>query len=93
VSDSRVGVASVTGTYLKDASKPDGDACREDGTLKDASEMEWPNSPSQTNFENPADLDSNADRADSELSYLSFTKEKKKKARHLRRRRLGHSDD
>lgn len=27
--------------------KPDGEACREDGTLKDASELEWPNSPSE----------------------------------------------
>ena len=33
----------------KDYSKPDGDACRDDGTLKDASEMEWPNSPSDSN--------------------------------------------
>jgi hypothetical protein len=30
---------------LKDSSKPDGEACNEDGTLKDAEEMEWPNSP------------------------------------------------
>jgi hypothetical protein len=30
-----------------DTSKPVGDACREDGTLKDASEMEWPESPTQ----------------------------------------------
>jgi hypothetical protein len=33
-------------TFLKDSSKPDGDACRDDGTLKDASELDWPNSPS-----------------------------------------------
>lgn len=33
----------------KDWTKPDGDACRPDGTLKDASEMEWPNSPSDLN--------------------------------------------
>ena len=33
----------------KDYSKPDGEACRDDGTLKDASEMEWPNSPSDSN--------------------------------------------
>jgi hypothetical protein len=31
---------------LKDRDMPDGDACRPDGTLKDASELEWPNSPS-----------------------------------------------
>ena len=28
---------------------PEGDAVRVDGTLKDASEMEWPNSPSDLN--------------------------------------------
>ena len=31
---------------FKDRTKPDGDACQLDGTLKDASEMDWPNSPS-----------------------------------------------
>ena len=35
-------------TYLKDASKPDGEACRDDGTLKDAHEIEWLHSPSQS---------------------------------------------
>jgi hypothetical protein len=56
-SSSRIGGASgsssmiggASGTYFKDASKPDGDACREDGTLKDASEMDWPDSPSEPN--------------------------------------------
>ena len=33
-------------------SKPDGDACRDDGTLKDVSKMEWPNSPSDSNLHN-----------------------------------------
>jgi len=32
-----------------DTSKPVGDACRVDGTLKDASEMEWPDSPTEQN--------------------------------------------
>jgi hypothetical protein len=33
---------------LKDASRPwEGEACNADGTLKDASEMQWVNSPSQ----------------------------------------------
>jgi len=32
----------------KDKTKPDGDACRPDGTLRDASEMEWPQSPSDS---------------------------------------------
>jgi hypothetical protein len=34
-------------THLKDPTKPGGDACREDGTLKDATEMIWLNSPSE----------------------------------------------
>ena len=29
---------------------PDGDACRPDGTLKDASEMQWPDSLSERNL-------------------------------------------
>jgi len=32
-----------------DKSKPVGDACRKDGTLKDASKMDWPNSPTKYN--------------------------------------------
>lgn len=32
-------------TYTRDMTKPVGDACRNDGTLKDASEMVWPDSP------------------------------------------------
>jgi hypothetical protein len=34
--------------HLKDASKPNGEACGDNGTLKDASEMEWVHSPSQS---------------------------------------------
>ena len=34
-------------THHKDASKPDGEACHEDGTLKDVSEITWLHSPSQ----------------------------------------------
>jgi hypothetical protein len=34
--------------HLKDASKPDGEACGDDGTLKDASEIKWVHSPSQS---------------------------------------------
>ena len=40
----------------KDYSKPDGEACRDDGTLKDASKLEWPNSPSDINT-GPFNLD------------------------------------
>ena len=36
----------------KDYSKPDGDASQDDGTLKDVSKMEWPNSPSDSNLHN-----------------------------------------
>jgi len=32
---------------MRDASKPDGEACNADNTLKDASEIEWFHSPSQ----------------------------------------------
>ena len=32
-----------------DKSKPEGDACRKDGTLKDASELDWPDSPTEYN--------------------------------------------
>ena len=32
-------------TYLRNMTKPVGDACRDDGTLKDANEMVWPNLP------------------------------------------------
>jgi hypothetical protein len=32
-----------------DTSKPVGDACRDDGTLKDAKEMDWLNSPTENN--------------------------------------------
>jgi hypothetical protein len=32
-------------TYLRDMAKPVGDACRADGTLKDANEMVWVTSP------------------------------------------------
>ena len=34
-------------TYMRDMTKPVGDACRDDGTLKDANELEWPESPSE----------------------------------------------
>jgi hypothetical protein len=37
---------STSRTHSKDTSRPVGDACRDDGTLKDASEMEWLNLPS-----------------------------------------------
>jgi hypothetical protein len=34
-------------TYMRDMTKPVGDACRDDGTLKDADELEWPDSPTE----------------------------------------------
>jgi len=33
--------------HLKDASKPNSEACHEDGMLKDATEITWLHSPSQ----------------------------------------------
>ena len=42
-----VGNSDNSEQFFKDGMMPDGDACRPDGTLKDASEMEWPNSPSE----------------------------------------------
>ena len=49
-SESSSGLEGAGQNYFKDSSKPDGDACCEDSTLKDVSEMEWPNSPSETDF-------------------------------------------
>lgn len=34
-------------TYMRDMTKPVGDACHDDGTLKDADELVWPESPSE----------------------------------------------
>lgn len=45
-----------TEQMFKDITMPDGDACRPDGTLKDADEMEWPNSPSEGNLPEPTQL-------------------------------------
>jgi hypothetical protein len=42
------GVGNLGGDRVfKDGKMPDGDACRPDGTLKEANEMEFPNSPSE----------------------------------------------
>lgn len=59
---------------FKDSSKPDGDACRDDGTLKDASELEWPNSPSDSQAANNSFDDSDyvmetLDRLNEEVSH------------------------
>jgi hypothetical protein len=37
---------------MRDASKPSGEACNADNTLKDASEIEWIHSPSQAAIQN-----------------------------------------
>jgi len=34
----------ITTSRSKDESKPDGEACNKDGTLKEASEMDWKSS-------------------------------------------------
>jgi hypothetical protein len=47
--------------HLKDSTKPDGEACNTDGTLKDASELQWPDSPTQPmTLELPNVLDTEA---------------------------------
>ena len=38
--------------FFKKPSKPDSDVCHDDGTLKDASELEWPDSPSDIEASN-----------------------------------------
>ena len=80
MSESSSGIESASNNYFKDFSKLDGDACREDGTLKDASEMEWLNSPSETNFRDDSNLDDDSRREASEnsISYQPLSKGKKK---------------
>ena len=86
MSESSSGIESAGNNYLKDFSKPDGDACREDGTLKDASEMEWPNSPSETDFQDDSNLDndSHCDASEDSISYQPLSKGGKKEACYLR---------
>ena len=50
---SGVGKLGNTEQILKDRNMPDGDACRPDGTLKDASELSFLNSPSDTTVNLP----------------------------------------
>jgi hypothetical protein len=71
LSDKSSGSNEKGKTYEKDITKPDGDACNEDGTLKDASELEWPDSPTapiafgfQDGYDSDSGLeDNNASRA------------------------------
>ena len=42
-------VLKIDTEVLHDATKPIGDACNADGTLKDASEIDWLHSPSDEN--------------------------------------------
>jgi hypothetical protein len=51
-----VGEPGYAETFFKDTTKPDGDACRPDGTLKNASEISWLNSPSDDNNIHMSDL-------------------------------------
>ena len=54
---------------LKDVAKPNGEACNTDGTLKDAQDIEWQNSPSELTpppcLVMKQVLDDNEDRANS----------------------------
>jgi hypothetical protein len=68
----RVSHINATGKiFLKDPSKPDGDACHDDGTLKDASELEWPDSPSDIKASNNTfdDYAMDYDRLNEEVSH------------------------
>lgn len=61
-------------------SKPVGDACRKDGTLKDASEIEWFNSPTEYN------------RSLLEDSYLEFPSSPSKSGTKGKRKRVESND-
>ena len=50
---SGVGRLGNTERVFKDRNMPDGDACRPDGTLKEASELSFPNSPSDATINLP----------------------------------------
>jgi len=56
-------------TYSRDMTKPVGDACRDDGTLKDAHEIVWQHSPTKATSSEPP----KKSRESSELSdmYIS----------------------
>ena len=47
LSDKLLDINEKGKTYLRDTTKPVGDACRDDGTLKDADEMVWLNLPTE----------------------------------------------
>ena len=87
-----------------DKSKPEGDACREDGTLKDASELDWPDSPTEYNraiiedqFRNNGSEHTPTDEPDSNnLDSESMPKPqttKKAPKKHLRQKLDTSSDD
>ena len=81
MSESSSEIESASNNYFKDFSKPDGDTCHEDGTLKDASEMEWPNSPSESNFRDDSNLndDSHCEASEDSISYQPLSKGEKRK--------------
>ncbi len=62
---------------------PVGDACREDGTLKDASEMVWLNSPSDEN----SHLEANEKRSKSHSSELEWPDSPSEAAKIRRKRK------
>jgi hypothetical protein len=81
VSETSSAIEGASGTHFKDTSKPDGDACREDGTLKEASEIDWAHSPSAPNFREDSVLDGDTTAGprheDFLPSYLSNGKKRK----------------
>ena len=65
---------------LKDNTKPDSDAYRPNGMLKDVSKMEWVHSPSALNVEEPRESTSTLKRKlsvkETELEYEKLLKAK-----------------
>jgi hypothetical protein len=65
---------------LKDNTKPDGDACRPNGMLKDVSKIEWVHSPSALNMEEPRESTNTLKRKlsvkETELEYEKLLKVK-----------------
>ena len=50
-------------TYTYDPTKPVGEACNENGTLRETSELEWPDSPTEPNAFEFHGVDSNMSNA------------------------------
>jgi hypothetical protein len=74
--------------HQRKASIPVGEACREDGTLKDASEITWLNSPSDEN----RPLESNEKRSPNSSSELEWPDSPSEAANVRSKRKRGHDE-